>query len=149
MVRWRQEELEKGWKGKSLEDKQGLDDKWRDAMGGDPRAKKRHWSMLLPTSSIAEDLSLQELCTHFPAQAFLPGIASGVSRRVQVYTQPNVASRPSPILSLVSKRLERARSTGVSKLASQYLKVLYLDNLAAVTHGVTILRKSAVRTSQV
>ncbi|KAK5947124.1 hypothetical protein PMZ80_001271 [Knufia obscura] len=48
MVRWRQEEeeWEKEWKGKGLKDKQGLDDKWRDAMGGDPRAKKRQGSKL-------------------------------------------------------------------------------------------------------
>ncbi len=48
LVRWREEEeeWEREWRGKSLQEKQGLDDKWREAMGGDPRAKKRQGSKL-------------------------------------------------------------------------------------------------------
>jgi len=48
LVRWRQEEeaWDRNWKGKSLREKQGVDDKWREMMGGDPRARKRQASKL-------------------------------------------------------------------------------------------------------
>ena len=48
MVRWREEEelWEREWKGKSLKEKQGIDDQWREAMGGDPRANKKGVSKL-------------------------------------------------------------------------------------------------------
>ncbi|KAJ9651024.1 hypothetical protein H2198_009676 [Neophaeococcomyces mojaviensis] len=43
MVRWKKQEevWEKEWKSKSLREKQALDEQWKAAMGGDPRAKKR------------------------------------------------------------------------------------------------------------
>ena len=41
--RWKkqEDEWEVNWRPKTLREKQDLDDRWKDAMGGDPRAKKK------------------------------------------------------------------------------------------------------------